>query len=494
MAGAASRGPTRAISETLTGFDISPDLIEELRFYDEAFPPDEVQEALLRQANSEAPRYPDEDFWVGRDIVDEEGYALVPNERPFEYSDEAPEPWAVDPYDGFDEDVDPYEGFDDVYLPPPPDEIDFETDEPFFDLGLPMDQSPLAGYRQLRQDAYGFENPASPYLLGDQWNPSRVSPLDYPGAAGMYSRAERAAQNLKQQTYPDLTQVRRELEARGAPPRELDMQMDYLAEKFPAGEKITRNAIQEALSKFEGLELVRTREYARDYAPGGGYNGTSSFFRHKNVTAGPEEAYKHFGDADSGPPLLHTRAAQYDITRPGAEVAQTHHVIEMQSDWAQHRQTLPKDDEEAMGVARNLVANGEIEKAQKVRLRSEFDELYPAPYVKNENDWLDLGVRQSLIDAVNSGSDWITFGNGAQANRYIGMPRDAAERFYDQQVPKSIERVLKKFAREAGIEVPRLQKTPFVDGEEVIGFELTPEFREAMRKTNLPSFKNGGLV
>jgi hypothetical protein len=147
-----------------------------------------------------------------------------------------------------------------------------------------------------------------------------------------------------------------------------------------------------------------------------------------------------------------------------------------------------------MGVARNLVANGEIEKAQNVRLRSEFDELYPAPYVKNENDWLDLGVRQSLIDAVNSGSDWITFGNGAQANRYIGMPRDAAERFYDQQVPKSIERVLKKFAREAGIDVPRLQKTPFVDGEEVIGFELTPEFREAMRKTNLPSFKNGGLV
>src|SRR5210317_1431294 len=88
MAGAASRGPARAISETLTGFDISPDLIEELRFYDEAFPPDEVQEALLRQANSEAPRYPDDDFWVGRNIVDEEGYALVPNEQPCEYSDE----------------------------------------------------------------------------------------------------------------------------------------------------------------------------------------------------------------------------------------------------------------------------------------------------------------------------------------------------------------------------------------------------------------------
>lgn len=489
MAGAASRGPARAISETLTGFDISPDLIEELRFYDEAFPPDEVQEALLRQANSEAPRYPDDDFWVGRDIVDEEGYALVPNERPYEYSDEAPEPWAVLP------DVE----FDIEYPPLPLDEIDFDIDAPVFDLGSPMQQRPLVGYRPLRQDAYGFENPASPYLLGDQWGrSSSVSPLemgDYPGAAGMYSRAERAAQNLKQQTYPNLTQVRRELEARGAPPRELDTQMDYLAEKFPAGEKITRNAIQEALSKFKGLKLVRTRKYARDYAPDGGYNGTSSFFTHENVTDGPEEAYKHFWDPDSsGPPLLHTRAAQYDITRPGGGVAQTHHVIEMQSDWAQHRQTLPKDDEEAMRVARNLVADGEIEKAQNIMLRSEFDELYPAPYVKDENDWLDLGVRQSLIDAVNSGSDWITFGNGSQVSRYIGMPIEAARRFYDQQVPKSVDRVLKKFAREAGIEVPRLQKTPFVDGEEVIGFELTPEFREAMRKTNLPSFKNGGLV
>ena len=114
--------------------------------------------------------------------------------------------------------------------------------------------------------------------------------------------------------------------------------------------------------------------------------------------------------------------------------------------------------------------------------------------MKNENDWLDLGVRQNLIDAVNSGSDWITFGNGAQANRHIGMPIEAARRFYDQQVPKSVERVLKKFAREAGIEMPQLQKTPFVDGDDVLGFKLTPEFREAMRKTNLPSFKDGGLV
>jgi hypothetical protein len=74
------------------------------------------------------------------------------------------------------------------------------------------------------------------------------------------------------------------------------------------------------------------------------------------------------------------------------------------------------------------------------------------------------------------------------------MPREAAERFYDRQVPRSVERVLKKFARDAGVEVPEIQRLPFVDGDEVIGFRLTPEFREAVRRVGLPSFRRGGLV
>jgi len=497
MAGVASRGPTKAITEMMTGFDVAPETVEALRFYDEAFPPADVQEALAREANeAEVP----EDFWEGRDIVDEEGYALVPNELPYEYSDEAPEPWAIDPYEDMvpDDDVDIPEpdfgggGFGDI-MPPPPDEIQFD------DFEIPEFEPPNAGFRPLREDAYGYENPTNPYLMEGQRNETTVSPLemgDYPGAAGMYSRAERAAQNLKQQTYPDLAQVRKELEARGAPGKELDTQMDFLKSKFPAGEKISRDEIQKALNKFRGLIVNRSPSFANDYAPAGGYNGTSTYYTHEDVPVGPGYAYGHFGKGAEGgpPPLAHSRAAQYDITVPGGSTEQTHHVIEIQSDWAQYRQTLPKNDEEVMKQAQNLVREGKIEEAQNIPTRSEMDELFPAPYVKNENDWVDLGVRQNLIDAVNSGSDWITFGNGAQANRHIGMPLEAARRFYDQQVPKSVDRVLKKFAREAGIEAPQLQKTPFVDGEEVYGFKLTPEFREAMRKTNLPSFKDGGLV
>jgi hypothetical protein len=422
--------------------------------------------------------------------VDEEGYALVPNELPYDDfipGGDVPEP----DFEGG--------GFGNM-LPPPPDEINFDDFDVPMGFGDAMDLSgSIGGFRPLREDAYGYENTTNPYLMQGQTHDTVVSPLemgDYPGAAGMYSRTERAAQNLKQQTYPDLAQVRKELEARGAPGKELDTQMDFLNSKFPVGEKISRDEIQKALNKFRGLIVNRSPSFANDYAPAGGYNGTSTYYTHEDVPVGPGYAYDHFGKGAEGgpPPLAHSRAAQYDITVPGGGTEQTHHVIEIQSDWAQYRQTLPKNDEEVMKQAQNLVREGKIEEAQNIPTRSEMDELFPAPYVKNENDWLDLGVRQNLIDAVNSGSDWITFGNGAQANRHIKMPIEAARRFYDQQVPKSVDRVLKKFAREAGIEAPQLQKTPFVDGEEVYGFKLTPEFREAMRKTNLPSFKDGGLV
>jgi hypothetical protein len=126
--------------------------------------------------------------------------------------------------------------------------------------------------------------------------------------------------------------------------------------------------------------------------------------------------------------------------------------------------------------------------------RDDLDEQYPAPLIKNENDWVDAGVRQNLLDAVNSGSDWITFGNGSQATEHVGMPEAAAKRFYDQQVPLSVERVLRKLSREARTEFPELQDVEFVDGQPVKGLRITPELREALIQNGLPSFRDGGMV
>lgn len=354
--------------------------------------------------------------------------------------------------------------------------------------------------------------PASRFPDANPYNTdqgSAYSPLTWSsneGIAGLYSRSARAAQNLRQPAYGDINQLRRELESRGAPPKELDLQMEYLQDLFAASPtgRVSAEDVRSRLSDAPGIEVVRTDAFA-PLGPSGGQNYTSTVYTHPSVQDGPGAALQHFqvrsGSGQMLMPLFHTRAAQYAFT-PDGSPATTHHVLEIQSDWAQHRQTLvpdmtPEAAEEAQRQARNLVRQGRIEEAEELvnrPTRAELDERFPAPLIKNENDWVDAGVRQNLLDAVNSGSDWITFGNGLQANQHVGMPRAAAERFYDRQVPLSVERVLRKLSREAGVEFPELQDVPFVDGQTVKGLRITPELRETLIQNGLPSFRDGGTV
>jgi hypothetical protein len=53
----------------------------------------------------------------------------------------------------------------------------------------------------------------------------------------------------------------------------------------------------------------------------------------------------------------------------------------------------------------------------------------PVPLFKKQDDWVDAAVRQNLLDAVNAGSDWITFGNGIQASTWhSGMPEGCGQK------------------------------------------------------------------
>jgi hypothetical protein len=324
--------------------------------------------------------------------------------------------------------------------------------------------------------------------------------------------------------------------ARKASGAELALNGDRLEDLFASSNsgRVSREAVQDALRNAPGLELLRTEEYA-DIGPRGGENYTSTVYTHPSVARGPAQAYEHFGDDNffpgqippDPPPLFHTRAAQYDLStgsqlrlekelglKPSIDVPDdapviAHHVLEIQSDWSQFRQTLPATPEkraemvaEVNRINRDVMTNaGDFQKMERLRralasnmFRDDFDEQYPAPLVKKQDDWVDAGVRQNLLDAVNAGSDWITFGNGSQANRHSGMPKAAAERFYDNDVPKSVERVLRKLSREAGVEFPELQDVPFVDGETVKGLRITPELREALLQNGLPSLRDGGMV
>jgi hypothetical protein len=397
--------------------------------------------------------------------------------------------------------------------------------ENFVLLPDPVQLHPLEDERILRINPVPLPDtlPVSRFPDANPYNKdqgSAYSPLTWPsseGIAGLYSRAARAAGGLKQPAYGDINQLRGELEARGAPPKELDTQMGYLNRLFeesPTG-TVSAEDVQGMLSNAPGIEILRTRQFA-PIGPRGGQNYTSTVYSHPAADFGPPEAFDHFViDLASGentmPPLFHTRAAQYQIAPDGGP-ATTHHVLEIQSDWAQYRQLVPSTPEKRAQLAkeirelRDFVSFGESTPEEMKHLqtledifqsnmfRDDFDEQYPAPLIKNENDWVDAGVRQNLLDAVNSGSDWITFGNGSQATEHVGMPEAAAKRFYDQQVPLSVERVLRKLSREAGVEFPELQQVPFVDGQTVRGLRITPELREALIQKGLPSFRDGGSV
>ena len=412
------------------------------------------------------------------------------------------------------------------YLPAPPPQIDLDpTDQAILNA---LQNAPpftaatdpfrgLPGTRALNETAPAVAIPeANPYMPTNQDFQIPQTWMNQ-GIAGVYSRSGRAADRLGQPQYTDIEALRRELEKHGAAPGELRYQLDQF-EKAMLDGPLSREDIQRFFSDRDtGLSIDRSIELAGGWMPSGGRNATSTVYYHPAGQNYPPAAKRHFEDVgnpfddNTKVPLFHSRAAQYDLGFPGGGT--THHVAEIQSDFAQYRQTLPTTPEqrsemssrvgELMGklnarVALTPAERGELDRLQDAlrsdRLLDEFDEDFDAPYVRRENDWVDAAVRQNLLDAVNSGSDWITFGNGQQANKHSFMPLEAAKSFYDVRVPRRIGDVLRRFANQAGIDAPTLESVPFVDGSDVRGFRITPEFREALLRTGLPSYRFGGIV
>jgi hypothetical protein len=130
--------------------------------------------------------------------------------------------------------------------------------------------------------------------------------------------------------------------------------------------------------------------------------------------------------------------------------------------------------------------------------RDEFDANYPAPYVGTTSKWVQLGLRQSLLDAVNKGAKRMTLSTGEQVKGYTFGKQGGQSKFYDDIVPKELEAVLKKFAKEAGIQKPEITTSKIVGsrGQEymVPTVEFTDEFVEALKRVGLPAYAKGGIV
>jgi hypothetical protein len=264
--------------------------------------------------------------------------------------------------------------------------------------------------------------------------------------------------------------------------------------------------------------------------------------------AAPATAFEHFGPSAEGrAPVLHTRFGMF--RSPGSDKPDTYHLGEIQSDWGQTRQTLFSNREEyaaAKGKIDELVAKSdELEQerrplartfegetpeqldkrvkrfrelsAEIARLdkesealstkmsdtesygtRDEFDANYPAPYVGTTSKWVQLGLRQSLLDAVNKGAKRMTLSTGEQVKGYTFGKQGGQSKFYDDIVPKELEAVLKKFAKEAGIQKPEITTSKIIGsrGQEymVPTVEFTDEFVEALKRVGLPAYAKGGIV
>ena len=130
--------------------------------------------------------------------------------------------------------------------------------------------------------------------------------------------------------------------------------------------------------------------------------------------------------------------------------------------------------------------------------RDEFDAKHPAPYVGTTSKWVQLGLRQSLLDAANKGAKRMTLSTGEMAQSYTGGKLEGQQKFYDDTVIKELDAVLKKFAKEAGIRKPEITTSKIVGDmfQEymVPTVEFTDEFVEALKRIGLPAYAKGGIV
>jgi hypothetical protein len=273
----------------------------------------------------------------------------------------------------------------------------------------------------------------------------------------------------------------------------------------------------------------------------------------------PTAAFNHFKASSGGTaPILHTRFGMF--RSPGAAQPDTYHLGELQSDWAQMRQKLlptradfeaakeryleadnrlmdlvsqrrqmKRDWEKTHGALSSMdvrfpnipsiyedagyqalekavekaqeevgALEGKVNSTNQYGTRDEFDAKHPAPYVGTTSKWVQLGLRQSLLDAANKGAKRMTLSTGEMVQSYTGGKLEGQQKFYDDTVIKELDTVLKRFAKEAGIRKPEITTSKIVGDmfQEymVPTVEFTDEFVEALKRVGLPAYAKGGIV
>lgn len=377
------------------------------------------------------------------------------------------------------------------------------------------------------------------------------------GLASLYSPTRKAVDLLDRPTYDNIDSLRVQLLNRGAKPDEVERVMARI--RGVSG-PISREQIAQAADDQAGELFVRrvnadNTPYGRERTFVTGYFVPGAENLQGNVIempAGnaPDFAEDHFSGRN-GVPVVHTRTGRLwsDRVNSSSEDMDSFHVGEIQSDWAQRRAKLfvdenalkaaqeryrsitnegdrvfqeitqrerelyalgkmPEDDPESVALEKRLgklmeerdTVLDKIEITQQYGFRGDFDAQYPdAPgYVKTTDKWVQLALRQSLLDAVNSGARQMSLSTGEMVQSYTGGTLKGQQAFYDGVVIDNLNEVLKKFAKEAGIKKPEVEMSTVFgkEGEQYVVpvVRFTDEFKEAVRRVGLPAFAKGGIV
>ena len=325
--------------------------------------------------------------------------------------------------------VDPAAGvetFSDVLVPPRLDDLDPRTpdllmDEDLIEAGLPgmdangnwngfgnpwetvepiaRDNRPALGdnidlYDDGQRGLYELDDVEErPFTDRGVMSPAPESLRD---SGNFYSRAERAADNLKQPFYGSLEEVEKNLLKGGATQFELNrLGFGYLDEVLAhdGPGKIPREMVQawikdwrlpdiEARSLGRGTKSGLPTRFSDEYSPPGGWEHRETIVTDPGVVGnenipGISSATSHWGagSSDEGPialfdrdlprsgvPVAHIRSANYMV---GGEDTVTHHLVEVQSDVAQAKrkieglgaQARALKDSDSAGTLLDAVAN-----------------------------------------------------------------------------------------------------------------------------------------
>jgi hypothetical protein len=358
-----------------------------------------------------------------------------------------------------------------------------------------------------------------------------LAPLTQGGAgiASMYSPTRRAVEQLRQSKFPDPVSLEKQLLAMGAKPDELESLLRRIDPSDTQGGGLNRDRlnqlVEDAATEVQQVRVPDTVYGLRSLV--GAKDPHVTTFE-APVSGVPQGIGQHFESKLPGNSVLaHIRSAMFKT--PGSTSNNVYHLGEIQSDWAQFRAKLfktPKEAEDALLEVDRRVAeleaagldprihgdrdlNSLAEKAYLTKeygFRPDLDKDYPAPYVKTTRKWHQLGLKQALIEAVNSGSDYMSLSTGEQVRNYTGGKIEGQQKFYDEMTPRELDDILTKFSKEAGIQKPVIEQIT-IEGEPlgrneprsaythtVPAIRITDEFREAMKKYGLPSFASGGIV